>query len=388
MKTTPRLSRRDFLKLAMLAGGGGLLASCNLPQTPPGGSAVPGTGTLTPQVGATLPSVATSATAQARPEQKIKNIIILIEENHSFDSIFANFPGADGVANQKTCPLDITEKINDITMPNTPYVCSYTEELLPNYWKMARSFTLCDNYFSEVKTESDPNFMMLGTAQATTMKNPPGEWGCPNFCVDVPAFPDLLDPKGLTWHDYGGTLAFVQSLQGRSEITGKSLSGFFDDAARGTLQNVIWINTFLLGGNKTSGHPPGNICDAENYAVDIVNAVMNSPQWNSTLLFIVWDEWGGFPDHIKPPIVEKLLNGEPFRYGLRVPCIVISPYARRGYVSHTEYSHMSLLKTIETIFDLKSLNQRDASAKAMLDCLDFTQPPSVPDPLTKRACLS
>jgi phospholipase C len=312
----------------------------------------------------------------------------LIEENHSFDSIFAEYPNADGKFGPRVCPENVTDYLADMMSPNTPYVCSYHEEQVPNYWKMARNFALCDNYFSEVKAPSCPNFMMLGTAQSTILENPTTPWRCPDFCVDIPSFADILDERGLTWRDYGGNNAVVKSLQGRSEITFNSLTDFFDDAWAGNLQNVIWINTFLLGGNKTSGHPPGNICDAENYAVDIINAVMKSPQWDSTLIFVIWDEWGGFYDHVIPPPVEAWPDGRDFRYGGRAPCIIISPYAKKGYVSHTLASHVSILKTIEDIFGLRSLNDRDGKANNLLDCLDFNQNSIAPLDIWKRTCSS
>jgi phospholipase C len=87
----------------------------------------------------------------------------------------------------------------------------------------------------------------------------------------------------------------------------------------------------------------------------------------------LWDEWGGFYDHVEPPALEKLEDGTPSRYGHRVPCMAISPYARSGYVSHELHSHVSLLRFAETIFSLRPLTERDADASDMLDCFNFTQ---------------
>jgi phospholipase C len=113
---------------------------------------------------------------------------------------------------------------------------------------------------------------------------------------------------------------------------------------------------------------------------------MNGPQWQNTALFLLWDEWGGFYDHVKPPVAERWEDGSPYRYGHRAPCIVLSPYARPGYVSHTLYSHVSLLRFAETIFDLEPLTERDATAHTMLDCFDFDQPPLPPISLVPREC--
>jgi phospholipase C len=163
---------------------------------------------------------------------------------------------------------------------------------------------------------------------------------------------------------------------------------FFDDAAEGDLPNVAWLNSgFLTDSYAKSGHPPASLCGGENYAVSVLNAVMSSPQWSTTALFLVWDEWGGFYDHVEPPVVERWEDGTPSRYGHRVPCIVISPYARAGYVSHTLHSHVSLLRFAETIFGLEPLTERDANASDMLDCFDFDQSPLHPISLTARDCL-
>ena len=123
----------------------------------------------------------------------------------------------------------------------------------------------------------------------------------------------------------------------------------------------------------------------ENWTVANVNAVMQGPLWRKSAVIIVWDEWGGFWDHVTPPLVEN----EPgtfnaMRYGYRIPCLIISPHAKRGYVSHTLYSHMSVLRTIERIFGVPPLNERDAQADDLLDCFDFTQEPRVPVILKER----
>jgi phospholipase C len=115
---------------------------------------------------------------------------------------------------------------------------------------------------------------------------------------------------------------------------------------------------------------------------------MNGPQWGTTALFLVWDDWGGFYDHVEPPVLETWEDGTPFRYGHRVPCIVVSPYARRGHVSHETHSLVSLLRFAETIFGLEPLTERDAAASDMLDCFDFESLPAPPLTLEPRVCPS
>jgi phospholipase C len=247
---------------------------------------------------------------------------------------------------------------------------------------------LCDNYFADVRGPSFPNFWMMIAAQTPLIGPGSPAHVCPNYCLDIEVLPNRLDERGLTWGDYGGIFTSVQSLVGRPEVMDFQDERFFEDAARGTLPQVSWLNSgFLHDGLAKSGHPPLSLCVGENYAVKVLNAVMNSPQWRATALFFLWDEWGGFYDHVEPPLAERWEGGKPYRYGHRASCILISPYARSGYVSHTFYSHVSLLRFAETIFDLEPLTERDARANNMLDCFDFDQSPLEPLTLMPRECL-
>ena len=331
----------------------------------------------------------------SRARSLIKNIIFFIQENHSFDSLFAGFPGANGKYAGQNCPdallKDPPHLHSDAFQPDGATSeearCSYTEADAPNYWKLARLFTLCDNYFGDVRGPSFPNFLMTISGQ-TPMLGPGSESDvCPQFCLDIEVLPHRLDARGLTWRDYGGIFTSIKSLMGRPEVMDFKDEQFFEDAARGTLPNVAWlVSGFLHDGAPKSGHPPSSLCVGENYAVKVLNTVMNGPQWLNTALFLVWDEWGGFYDHVEPPVVERWEDGTPYRFGHRAPCMVISPYARSGYISHTVYSHVSLLRFAETIFDLEPLTERDARANPMLDCFDFNQSPLQPLSLQSREC--
>lgn len=109
-----------------------------------------------------------------------------------------------------------------------------------------------------------------------------------------------------------------------------------------------------------------------------MNAVVKGGLWPHTAIFITWDDWGGWYDHVNPPEVEKWTDGTQFRYGSRVACLVLSPYARTGYISRALHSHVSLVKFCENTFGLSPLNARDAAADAMADCFDFTRVPAPP----------
>jgi phospholipase C len=330
-----------------------------------------------------------------QPSDLIKHIVIFIQENHTFDNLFAGFPGADGQSGARSCPIalpsDPPHQHRDALTPSGVTTaaanCSYTEEDVPNYWKIAREFALCDRYFSEVRGPSHPNYLMLMAAQSPIVNAPFPSDVCPDFCLDIPTIADRLDAAHFPWRDYAGMFTDIKSLVGRKEITEYDDAPFFSDAANGALPNVSWLNSgFLTKGDTKSGHPPAKICGAENYAVKVLNAIMRGPQWDLTAIILVWDDWGGFFDHVQPPIVEALADGTPLRYGFRVPCIVISPFAKHGYISHQLHSHVSILKFIETIFDLAPLTERDAQASDLLDCFDFSQAPRPPINLVAREC--
>jgi phospholipase C len=370
MSKASGMTRRHFLQLLLAAGAGAL-----------------GVGVLR--------ALHSPNVLDPRARDLIKNIVFFIQENHSFDNLFAGFPGANGRSAGKDCPdaleQDPPHRHEDAFEPDGATSeearCSYTEADAPNYWKVARSFTLCDNYFADVRGPSFPNFWMMIAAQTPLIGPGSPAHVCPDYCLDIEVLPNRLDERGLTWGDYGGIFTSVQSLFGRPEVHDFQDEPFFEDAARGSLPTVAWLNSgYLHDGHDKSGHPPSSLCGGENYAVKVLNAVMNGPQWANTALFLIWDEWGGFYDHVEPPIAERRPNGTPFRYGHRAPCLVISPYARSGYVSHTFYSHVSLLRFAETIFDLEPLTERDASANNLLDCFDFDQSPLPPLTLLPRKC--
>jgi phospholipase C len=133
----------------------------------------------------------------------------------------------------------------------------------------------------------------------------------------------------------------------------------------------------------------GNVTKGMQWTVDQVNSVAQGGLWATSVMFITWDDWGGWFDHVDPPNVESWPdNGHPgyrgsqFRYGSRVGCLVLSPYAKVGYISRVMHSHVSLVKFCENTFGLAALNKRDAQADDMSDCFDFTQKPVAPPPAT------
>jgi phospholipase C len=143
---------------------------------------------------------------------------------------------------------------------------------------------------------------------------------------------------------------------------------FYKDTAAGTLPQVSWV----IPSGAVSEHPPAGVKQGMAYVTGLVNAVMQGPDWNTTAIFISWDDWGGFYDHVVPPKVDV------YGYGIRVPGLVISPYAKQGYIDHKTYSFESWLKIVEERFGVQSMTQRDTNALDMIDAFDFTQQPRSP----------
>ena len=146
---------------------------------------------------------------------------------------------------------------------------------------------------------------------------------------------------------------------------------FAQDLSKGNLPQISWV----IGAPGGSEHAPENIQLGENSVASLVNGLGTSKYWGSLVAYVAWDDYGGWYDHVAPPQVDS------FGYGFRVPCLVISPYAKRGYVDSQTNDHTSILKFIETLFGLKALSTRDASAKNMSEAFDFSQKPRTFEPI-------
>ena len=151
---------------------------------------------------------------------------------------------------------------------------------------------------------------------------------------------------------------------------------FISDVHDGDLPSVSWLIP-PIGYND---HPPNSICAGENWTVSILNTLMHSKYWKSTAVFLTWDDFGGFYDHVPPPHVDI------YGMGPRVPMLVISPYAKHGFVDHNTYDFSSVLKTIELLYGLPPMADRDAKANGMFSSFDFKQKPVPAMRLKQRDC--
>jgi phospholipase C len=207
-------------------------------------------------------------------------------------------------------------------------------------------------------------------------------------CFNFTTLADRLEEAGISWKYYApgfGQSGYIWSaFDAIDQIRNTPLwdekvvsdTQFVADASAGELPAVSWLVT---GGGK-SEHPPASTCMGENWTVDQINAVIQGGLWSSTAIFLTWDDFGGFYDHVPPR------QADAFGLGPRVPLLIISPYAKHGYISHTEYEFSSVLKFIETRFGLTPLCERDLLANDLLDSFNFHRRPLPPLILQTRQC--
>jgi phospholipase C len=289
----------------------------------------------------------------------------------------------------------------------------FAESQIPNYWAYARTYALADNMFADWKGASFANGLFNVAAQAggydssignRSVNNNPISAADPNLsrygcdsppdtqtgmlaangtltalfpCFRFNSLPQELSANKVSWRQYAdqGAKSFVHvGIDALAPVRYsplwnnlRPLAQFSKDAAAGTLPAVSWVE-----GIQTE-HPIHTACDGENESVGLINSVMNGPDWASTAIFVSWDEWGGFYDHVAPPQLNNV------SYGFRVPLLAISPWTKLGStpggggsISHTFYSFASILRFIEDDWALPTLTPQDGGAKNLMDMFDFS----------------
>lgn len=259
---------------------------------------------------------------------------------------------------------------------------------LPFYHQLADTFAISDSYFCSVMGPTWPNRMYYFAASSfgRTMNVPIGE--------EVDTLFDTLNAKGITWKEYRTNLAtsamFVNDL---IQNTDKMVdhSQFAEDVKNGTLPQVSWVDPLFSDGGalESSEHPPGVMQVGQKWMYDQLKVLMESSYWEKTAIFITYDEHGGLYDHVPPPKacapddippVEGADLGGFDQLGFRVPVFSVSAYTKAHHVSHEVNDHTSIVRFVETLFDLPALTKRDANASAMLDFFDFENPPFLTPP--------
>ena len=385
-------------------------------------------------------STAATTASLAEARSKIKHIVIIMQENRSFDEYFGTYPGANDIPMKNGVPTvcandpqtgkcvlpyydpsDVNaggphaaaSAVTDIaggqmngfvaafrdaqkacTNPDTPGCAAgatpdvmgyHDAREIPNYWSYAQNFILQDMMFEPNSSWSLPSHLFMvsaWSAQCTITGDPTS---CTNALDGPKTSPSALNTSkndyawtDLTYLLYKANVSWAYYLSNGSEpdcaddamlCVAKPLNAnvpgiwnplpgfdtvkqdkqlaniqqvdqFFAAAKAGTLPAVAWI----VPENKVSEHPPASISTGQAYVTGLINAIMQGPDWDSTAIFLAWDDWGGFYDHVVPPHVDQ--NG----YGLRVPGLVISAYAKKGFIDHQTLSFDAYLKFIEDIF--------------------------------------
>jgi phospholipase C len=396
----------------------------------------------------------------------IQHVVIVIQENRTFNDFFATFPGADGtttgkeeksagcgVGSEKTIalkesglvtklhgtPRDLDhaykgydaardrgsmDGFDTVTFQSGPLECSYPyqytdpSEIKP-YWDMAEQYALAEHMFT---TQGSSSFTAHQALIAGDTVIAPDEalvdlpsqspWGCnapqgtrtslitkdnvfkpgagPYPCLTYPTLRDRLDAKNVTWRYYvppmccsaNGKLlnAFdaIAAVRNGSEWHDGHIAmpqqKIFGDIAHGRLQEVSWV----IPDQNDSDHPGTSSDTGPSWVASVVNAIGESAYWNSTAIVIVWDDWGGLYDNLNPP---QLGYGG---LGFRVPAIIVSPYAKPGYISKTQYEFGSILKYIEQNWQLKPLDRTDKRATSIADCFDYSQRPIAFKPIKSK----
>ena len=320
--------------------------------------------------------------------ESIKHIVIACQENRTFDTYFGFYPKAgsfgvpagysqpDGkggkVTPHKFHIYDTKDIAHDwqtihrewnngkmdgfYTTDGASALGYYDRSDLPYYYGLADSFTLCGNYFCYQLGPTLPNRIALwaGTTGGITQNHKliPGS-------LDYPTILDLLEDHGISWKFYnlgllgmGSTpeIEFINAMPFfkrwyREKRLHYREEDYFNDLKAGALPQV----SFIISAAFYSEHPPLNIILGEKKMESVINGLIQSPLWTSSALFMTYDEGGGFFDHVRPPQLDA------YGPGMRVPTFVISPWAKRGYISGQLYEHNSLLKFVERRFNLPSL---------------------------------
>jgi phospholipase C len=367
-------------------------------------------------VGAGVPAALASSPRGAMPSPSssgIDHIVFVMMENRSFDHYLGWLPGADGKQAGLTYRDDFgaahrTHHLTEYTGcgsndPDHSYeggrlqfnggrldgfrrgdnddfaLGYYTEADLPFYRQLLPHATTFDRYFASILGPTYPNRFYSHAAYTDRLDNT-------TRTATVPTIWDRLAAAGVPATYYFSDVPFL-ALWGEQYLkTSKPYASFLAQAASGTLPAFSYVDPSFLGedqGGSNDDHPHADIRRGQAFLYDIVTALMAGPQWSRTALVISYDEWGGFFDHVRPPVLPDDHNGaaggpdDHTQAGFRVPTFLVSPYARPGAVAHGTYDHTSVLKMVEWRFGLAPLTKRDRAARNLAEVLDFRHPKRV-----------
>lgn len=371
------VSRRDFLARIAVATGAGIIGCKNDGTSPdPGGG-----------------------------DNALNNIVVVTMENRSFDHLLGWVPGADGKqpglsyadrdgvsrATHHLTSLDGCGQADPnhsaegghvqynngacdgwLKAPGSDLAAIgyYSANDLSFLGQAAPQWLVLDRYFAPFLGPTYPNRIIAQAGQTDRVSNT-------RDVSTLPTIWDRLSSAGLKGANYGSSPSSVSFWGLKYSSISKSMSQFYTDAAGGTLPNVSFVDPDLSADFSNSYHPPGDIRNAEAFMGSIYKAVTTGPQWKSSLIVFTFDEWGGFYDHVPPTIaplsqVERDAGNTDGLRGFRIPTVLVSPFVKRRAVSSKTYDHASVLRLIESRWNLSPLALRDAAANNLMDELDLT----------------
>jgi len=337
--------------------------------------------------------------------------------SHAHSAFVAMYDGGKMDGADKV-PISCKKSSTDCPPPNPQFRYVDPADVQP-YFQMAEQYTFADRMFQTNQGPSFPahQFIIPGTSapaatsdlfasenpvlppnpgsntdagcagptgETVALIDPLGSEATKQFpCFEHPTLIDLLDNKGITWRYYAPSAGSIWT--GPNAINHLRFgtdwqnvvipqTNVLTDIANGQLAQVTWV----IPDGAASDHALSNDGSGPSWVASVVNAVGNSQYWSSTAILITWDDWGGWYDHVAPITLNS------YEYGFRVPLIVVSPYAKRGYVSHVTHDFGSLLHFVESNFQLPTLGYADSLADNLSDCFDFTQTPNSYQPFVVK----
>ncbi|QYR19615.1 hypothetical protein KZ483_17115 [Paenibacillus sp. sptzw28] len=400
-------------------------------------------------------SVQASVAASTGTSSPIKHLVVIYQENRSYDNYFGTYPTAPGFkalpgtpkaegipdgsynldengnkvapflfSNQELQTLDVDHGYDDMAKAVNGgkmdgfYLSSenhtkgsgriamgyYDYQAIPAYWQYAQHFSMADHWFQPVFGPSTPGALYLVSAQSGNAGNPIKGDPTPAFGplggdiygkrwepLTYNNIGDELSKKGVSWTWYQGGYASADASYSSHHNPFQYFVNFdkgvyknnikdYNDLQKDLDQHQLPDVTFVKGAYGDDEHPGlGNQSTptAEDFSVQTINALMKSDYWKDTAIIITYDESGGYWDHVAPPQIESGPDGLQGA-GPRIPAIVISPYSKQNYVSHTQYDTTSILKFIEWNWGVDALNSRDRSVNNITDMFDFEHPNFAP----------
>ncbi len=358
---------------------------------------------------------ASPAPALPSPENSgIDHIVVVMMENRSFDHVLGWVPGANGLQaglsypdasgipqpthhltpDYQGCGLEdpphgydhgricvaggaMNGFLGESAVGDTFPIGYYTAADLSFFAGCAQEWTICDRYHSGILASTQPNRMYMHCGQTDRLTTGSGL----PMTSTLPTIWDTTAEAGVSAGYYFSNLPYTAIWEAKYLSITRSVAAFFRDAAAGTLPSISYVDPFFyesgLGELANDDHPFADVRNGQRFLNRIYSALRTSPNWPRTLLVINYDEWGGFFDHVIPPFMpvsdeERDTVGNDGQLGIRVPCILIGPRARRGHIEQTLFEPNSILKFMEWRWGLRPLGVRAAVTNNLLNALDFS----------------